>query len=278
VAKDLSPRSLFHEAREAKPAFLGDPRREIEVYRRLLVRHRFAPTFWGAEQTPAVGRHWLVVEKVAGVELYQVGEPSTWQAVASWLARMHSTFAANPMIAGRGPRLLRYSGPFYRAWLRRARALLARDASLTPSESRRFERLVLGYPRVVDALVALPVTIIHGDFYPSNILIPHESDAFDVRAIDWEMAAAGPGLVDLAALTSGGWADDERFAMASAYRKALRGPGPTPPIDEFMLQLSLCRLHLAVQWLGWSSEWSPPPEHEHDWLGEALRLAEIVGL
>jgi len=29
-----------------------------------------------------------------------------------------------------------------------------------------------------------------------------------------------------------------------------------------------------VRWLGWSPQWSPPPEHAQDWLHEALSLAE----
>jgi hypothetical protein len=42
--------------------------------------------------------------------------------------------------------------------------------------------------------------------------------------------------------------------------------------------LDYCRLHLAVQWLGWAPEWSPPPEHTQDWLGEALGLARKLEL
>ena len=30
---------------------------------------------------------------------------------------------------------------------------------------------------------------------------------------------------------------------------------------------------LAVQNLGWSDAWSPPPQQAHDWRGEALRLS-----
>ena len=30
--------------------------------------------------------------------------------------------------------------------------------------------------------------------------------------------------------------------------------------------------------LGWSPEWSPPPEHAQNWLGEALRQSEKLGL
>ena len=29
-------------------------------------------------------------------------------------------------------------------------------------------------------------------------------------------------------------------------------------------------LLVALQWLGWSDDWTPPPEHRHDWLSEAL--------
>jgi len=38
--------------------------------------------------------------------------------------------------------------------------------------------------------------------------------------------------------------------------------------------LNCCRLFLAVQWLGWADKWVPPSEHAHDWLAEALELAE----
>ncbi len=48
--------------------------------------------------------------------------------------------------------------------------------------------------------------------------------------------------------------------------------------EEFLTALDYCRLHLAVQWSGWSSGWSPPAEHVQDWLGEALSLAEKLGL
>jgi hypothetical protein len=34
------------------------------------------------------------------------------------------------------------------------------------------------------------------------------------------------------------------------------------------------RLLVAVQWLGWSDGWRPPPEHAHDWLADALDAAE----
>jgi hypothetical protein len=79
------------------------------------------------------------------------------------------------------------------------------------------------------------------------------------------MAAVGAGLVDLAALVTG-WTGEERAAILAAYRG----------VDD--LALAACRLHLALQWLGWSTDWTPPPAHAYDWLGEVREAAERLGL
>src|SRR5437660_1628614 len=95
----------------------------------------------------------------------------------------------------------------------------------------------------------------------------------------WEMAAAGPGLLDLAAPTAGNWTEQEKTALAPAYHGALEADG-AKAMDkkEFLEALDCCRLHLAVRWLGWSPRWSPPPEHAQDWLREALSLADKLCL
>jgi hypothetical protein len=48
--------------------------------------------------------------------------------------------------------------------------------------------------------------------------------------------------------------------------------------DELEEAMAACRLQLALQWLGWSRDWSPPPEHAQDWLSEAVCVAERLGL
>jgi hypothetical protein len=55
----------------------------------------------------------------------------------------------------------------------------------------------------------------------------------------------------------------------------LRGCGP---LERRLDDLAWCRLHVAVQWLGWSETWSPPKHHAHDWLAELGQLAEAVAL
>jgi Ser/Thr protein kinase RdoA (MazF antagonist) len=256
--KDLSPEGMLDGARRAKPFFLYDPRREIEMYRRILQPGRFGTaTCYGAVADAAAGRYWLFLEKVPGRELYQVGELAVWQQAARWLAGFHARFAGRDELSplAQDSHLLLYGADSYRRWIDRARAA-------HPSLDRLAER----YDQVVDHLVALPVTVLHGDFYASNVLVEQTGEDLRICPVDWELAAVGPGLFDLAALTAGQWTEAERVVVAMAYYDvhplsachSLDGPA-------FLEALDWCRLHLAVQWLGWAPDWSPPAEHAHDW-------------
>jgi Ser/Thr protein kinase RdoA (MazF antagonist) len=277
VLKDLSWRSLSDLARRAKPVFLYDPLREIAVYRTILLPRRLGTaTCYGAVIDHALGRYWLLLEKVPGVELYQVGELATWQRVARWLAAFHAQFAEVATTERLAAPLLRHDGNFYQRWARRARAFSHRA---DPAVAPRIEWLTQRYERVVERLVALPPTFIHGEFYASNVLVQETAEGLRVCPVDWEMAALGPGLIDLAALTAGIWTDEQRQALALAYRDALSPiTGRLLDVEALLVELDCCRLHLAVQWLGWSPDWSPPPEHAQDWLGEAVGLTEKLGL
>ena len=90
------------------------------------------------------------------------------------------------------------------------------------------------------------------------------------------MAGIGPGLLDLASLTAGDWEAEKRDAIVSAYCTALTSVATAAIPATFATDLDYCRFQLAIQWLGWSETWSPPVEHAHDWLDEALRLGEQI--
>jgi len=122
-------------------------------------------------------------------------------------------------------------------------------------------RIVAAYERVLEILSAMPATFVHGEFYASNVLVAGER----IAAVDWEMAGIGPGILDLAALVTG-WGEEERTAIIAGY-----GNVPSQALDA-------AQLHLALQWLGWSPDWTPPPEHARDWLAEALSAGQRLGL
>ena len=281
--KNLGRHALLESARHVKPAFLFNPLREIEAYRRFLATDRMGTAVcFGAEVDAPSGRYWLFLEKVPGVELYQVGDFATWQHVARYLAARHSCFAADRdlLARARSAHLLMYDADYFRTWLDRAQEFVAVE-TLSPQQNGRhfLERLASRYEQVIERLVALPVTLIHGEFYASNVLVEENAQGQRVCPVDWEMAGVGPGLIDLAALTAGNWTDEQRTALALAYHAGLPPDhGLSLPPDALLAALDYCHLHLAIQWLGWSSEWSPPPDHRRDWLSEAMRLTEKLGL
>jgi Phosphotransferase enzyme family len=215
----------------AKPAFLQDPLREAEVYRRILAPAGIGPRFHGAEGAR------LVLEKLDAVELWRLGHEG-WVRTARWLADAHETLAA----AAAEACLLRLDESYYRRWPRCAR--------LSPA-------MAAPYRHAVSRLVALPVVVIHHEFYPSNVLVADDH----IAPVDWELAAAGPAVLDLAALVTG-WDGEQLDAILRAY-------GPVDVQD-----LAAARLHLAVRWLGWSRDWEPPLEHRRDWLAEATAAAD----
>jgi hypothetical protein len=241
LLKDLRISELGATARGTKPEFLYNPLREVEAYRVLATSGLGAPICHDA------GDDWVLLEKVAGLELWQVGDLDSWVEAARWLDRLHALFAVRPPDS---QHFLRYDAAYFRMWPNRAQR---RHPVLSS--------VLGGYERVVEMLSGLPTTLIHGEFYASNVLVAGRR----IAPVDWEMAGIGPGVLDVAALSTG-WTEEESAAIVGAY-----GDVPTAELDA-------ARLHLALQWLGWSPQWTPPPEHAHDWLGEAMLVAERLSL
>lgn len=274
VFKDLSHDGQADPAGGVKAAFLRDPLREIETYRDVLGPHGLsAPGFRGAVTEPGRNLYWLFLERVDGDLLWQLGEDEIWQGAACWLADMHAHFFGR---SGHLPeRLLRHDDEYFRRWLQRARRF-ARRPERSPGRGREFGRLAARTLQALEWLAEQPVTFLHGEFYPANVMVEPAPCGIRIRPLDWEMAGVGPGLLDLAALTSGVWSDGDREMLMEAYRAALPAE-LRPSYQELREGLVRCRLLLAVQWLGWSDGWTPPPEHSQDWLATALELAAEVG-
>jgi len=275
LLKDLSPSAVLESSRVVKPVFLYDPRREIETYRTILFRLGLGTAVcYATFADDRAKRYWLVLEKVPGVELYQVGDVRLWQAAARWLADLHLRGAAVAGPVADAAHLLRYSAAYYHAWMQRAVT-----QAVEPTTIQALEWLAQRHQTVVDQLVGLPQTFIHGECYASNVLVVASEEHVRVCPVDWEMAALGPGLMDLAALSAGKWTPPQQRSLVDAYRQALADAGGQRlPTGELDTALDCCRLQLAVQWLGWSTQWQPPADHIQNWLGEALGAAHRLGL
>jgi aminoglycoside phosphotransferase (APT) family kinase protein len=221
-----------------RPRFVQRTDREAGVYRLLQPSGVWAPRLLAASTTH------LLIERSEGQPLWELETEAVAARLGAVLRATHDALARDT----KAPFLLRYDDTFYRRWFRRATAATRGLSSLAPT-----------YEIAVKRLLDEPVVVVHGELYPSNALI----DGEEVLFIDWECAGAGPAVVDVAAVTTG-WRGPELKAFLDAYG----------PVDHHALECA--RLHLAVRWLGWSTEWRPPAEHARDWKSEALNSASRV--
>jgi hypothetical protein len=164
VLKHLGTRSISEPARRAKPSFVIDPRREIEVYRRVLAPLNVGPRLIGYRISPSTDIYWLLTEHVTDLRLFEVGDVATWTDVARWLGELHRRLSLwNPQELRKKARLLQYNREWYTIWLERARRFFANG----PVHSRRsraaLDWLAQRYDKVVERLLSLPQMVIHGE-------------------------------------------------------------------------------------------------------------------
>lgn len=280
LIKDLSADALSDDAKRTRPGFLFDPARCVAVYEKILKGAGLGTAECLASRADTeAGVFWMILEKVPGTELWQIGEKEVWNDVARWAARMHAAYLDRVAELHRDVPLLVHDAEFYHVWPKRALEFLRARGDTGSDEMQAVERIASRYDRVAETLSALPHTLLHGELYPSNVIVQERDDGRRVCAIDWELSATGPGVIDLAALISGGWKEENRREMTEAYLFAWpESAGAPTGSTEFHEALSLSRLHIAMQWLGWASSWKPPREHAHDWLREAINLGDELGL
>lgn len=279
MLKNLSWGGMNEAALRVKPEFLFDPQREIAVYRTIVDPMQLGAAFFAAFLDAESDACWLVIERIEGRELYQVGELDIWTDVARWLGVMHRRLAQRDRDELRvSARLVVYDADFYHLWLRRAGRAFGPASAESAASRAGFDYLVARYNRVVERLLSLPPTVIHGEFYASNVLTATTDGALRVCPVDWEMAAVAPGLIDLAALTLGQWPEEDRRGFLAAYLSGIASDTPAMSIDAVAEAVDYCQIHLAVQWLGWFSSQPPHPSHARDWLTEAIERVERLGL
>ena len=112
--------------------------------------------------------------------------------------------------------------------------------------------------------------MIHGEYYPNNILLCDRQ----VHAVDWEAAALGPGVIDLAALTEGSWPPR---VVLRCEREYVRARWPHEPPLHFDRALEAARHYLHFRWLG--DRWERTLSEKTSWRLGALRsTAARLGL
>jgi len=217
-----------------------DTPREVTVYEQVLRGARLGTAGFVSGSTRGAG--WLLLEAVPGRPLWESADLAAWCATARWLARAH----------------LRLAGDAHRLEQAVPDGGLDRAVAREPGAAALEEP----YALAVAALRAAPATVVHGELFPSNVLVRERGGPC---VVDWESAGAGSGLLDLAALCTG-WPHHEADEIARTYGGDLA-------------LLPAARLVVAVRWLA-----EPPPAPQAgggqaartDWLGEATTAAQAV--
>src|SRR5262249_40589955 len=137
--------------------------------------------FYGAVEDAGTGSTWLVLEYLdQSLRITKAPQPETMVRAAHWIGRFH---AANEKRASLAELcfLNKYDLDYYWGWVHRT----ALFADTLRHHLGWLENLCARFEEFAGILLSSPLTIIHGEYYPHNILT---RDGV-IYPIDWESAA-----------------------------------------------------------------------------------------
>jgi hypothetical protein len=239
---------------------------EAKVYRQVLQSLTVStPTFYGAHTDTVTGETWLFLEYYDNsLRVEDSPDPAVLKAAARWLGRFHRTNETLRLAASL-PFLNRYTAGYYLSWVNRTSLFaehLHRCFPWLATLCQRFEDVVV-------ALLEPTSVVIHGEYYPNNILFCQGT----IYPIDWEAAAVAIGEIDLASLIEG-WPEEFESEAKAEYRSAR---WPDAPPAEFEYRLDVAKLYWRFRWLGERPDWTT--EEKSQWRYEQLQtIGERLGL
>jgi len=242
----------------------GDIAYEVEVYRQILrLSDASTPVFYGAYKDMNTGKTWLVLEYLdKSVYVSQSSDTDAMKHAARWIGEFHRRNEETQSRVVMSS-LKTYDRAYYLGWSRRtlqfAQHLHSRFTWL-PILCERFEECV-------GILLSAPRTVIHGEYFPKNILYRNRV----IFPIDWQSGAIASGEIDLASLTEG-WPLEIVHECEHEYEQ-WRWPNRSP--SDFRKVLDVARLYWLFRWLGDRPEWTAGLIHffkRLELMGERLGL------
>jgi Phosphotransferase enzyme family len=182
----------------------------------------------------------LVLEHLDGACLLRHCGLDDYVRAARWLGRFHRRHAN----ISAGDRLTVY-GP--RMFERRVDELTAHPEARTVPWLRGAAGKL---SRMLAPLTEAPTTLLHGEYFPGNILLLDG----DVVPVDWETAGVGPAELDMGAFTWG-WDPPSSRLLEEAYAAERTRPGGAGTSGE---RLRAGRTFVLVQSLAESRTWREP--------------------
>ena len=132
------------------------------------------------------GDYMMYMKQMAGDELYTLTQEQPWKVAVEKLAEIHLTFWQGEYAFETASQQVRGSNTFM-TWTQKA------------SEHASFkEKWSVAFDRAMERVQLAPKTLIHGDFFPTNVLV----DGSGVCIIDWVDATVFGYMMDVGRLTA----------------------------------------------------------------------------
>jgi len=222
----------------------GDIYYEAIVYRNILQPLPVSsPVFYGFHAGEKESGKWLFLEYIdRAIRVSKAEGADPMIQAASWIGRFHAATEINLSHASTAF-LVSCDVDHYLGLTRRV--LL-----LTDHLHHRFawlSRICEQFDRMATLLVPNKRTVIHGEYYPKNILYQEGV----VRPVDWQTAAIAAGEIDLASLTHN-WPAEIVYECEREYQ---RTRWPEHGNEDFRQVLGVARLYILIRHLGSHEEW-----------------------
>jgi Phosphotransferase enzyme family len=220
--------------------------RERGVYQDLLAGTDLGVAkYYGSVWDESQGAFWLLLEFVNGTEV-RFCEVEYWIAAAGWLGRLQGYFMQHSDHLSACDFLIRHDADFFQL---KAKLALHDVSRISTPLAGRLASILDGYDRLVDVMANQPRTLVHGHYRPCNIVADMNAEPARICPVDWEQAAIGSALYDLA-LISDGFEPPVLDRFLEAYREeAMRHNLAMPEKDEMRYVVDCFRLFMRINLL-----------------------------
>ncbi|MBI4317241.1 MAG: phosphotransferase [Chloroflexi bacterium] len=243
--------------------------REIRLYEGLLKDDDLpVAKYYGSTWNAATHQYELFLEHVDDWNLKYQGL-DVWFTAARRIAHLHAYFSARVDRLLASDFLLHFDDSYFWFWAHRAVSVVAERS---PDLAANLDAVVRNYDLVTDLITSQPLTLVHNDLSPKNVIADRSRTPARIIFVDWEMAGVGCGALDLVHLKYGlDRASDRR--MREAYCGELTGTGlvPTGAKDRNSLFMA-CEVHKTVYRLAFSTTWQLPIETVSRWVAETQQF------
>ncbi len=224
----LGPNSFGHR---------GAVEYEAKVYDKILNDSPF-PTvkFYGTSKLETSNDMWMVLEYLENAsQLQKSTEENALQKAVLWIAGFHSFYEEHFTSF-----LTVYDENYYNVWISNVENLIGHVNNKYPWLANVCQLFWSN----INILTKSPLTIIHGEYYPKNILVVEAG----IYPIDWESAAVAPGEIDLVSILEG---QSEIIASQQIENYAYcRWRGKNFSQKDFKSRILMSQIYYQLRWIG----------------------------